>query len=138
MGIAMPKDRGAMLGHVVTINRSVATGKRFPWVPPGKTEPVWLPVKETRVIIVWAWDGRKWIRGDEWAARFIRTAPPGTKFPSKNDVDDNGYPVIRRAGPRRKRPERKIVMPTILQREAAEKENSEIAELEDERKEWQR
>ena len=66
-----PPFRGVTDGQCRTVEWRVKTGKRFPWTPPGRAEPIWLPVIEGRCIICWIWDAREreWVDADIWRMR---------------------------------------------------------------------
>ena len=88
LGKLLPKPdfKGHTDGQCRTIPWRVSTGGRFPWYPPGRDEPIWLEVKESRVMICWIWDKRKqeWVDGDTWAER--RNGPnSGRVMVSKHD-----------------------------------------------------
>lgn len=95
-GFPMPDFRGTSVGQVVGNEQRLATGKRFPMDTPDRGT-IWIPIKETRFVAYWVWDGARWITAEDWAALHVRTAPAGTKFPSKNDFDFSGAPRVRYA-----------------------------------------
>jgi hypothetical protein len=89
-GFPMPEYRGTGFGQVYGTEMRVATGRRIPITVNG--ERVWMQVKEVRFVIHWAWTGTAWVTAEEWAVMTKRTAPAGTKFPSKHDFDFSGAP----------------------------------------------
>jgi hypothetical protein len=99
--LPMPDFPGKFDGQCRTLEVRVRTGKRYPWTPPGQSEAVWLPVMESRVRVVWAWDAvlGEWTDGDTWAMRrramANRTGDRPARMPSKNDFDSTGRRVRR-------------------------------------------
>lgn len=80
-----PDYRGQFDGQVKIITKSVPTGKRFPWTPPGKSEPFWIPIKESRVFIEWVWDNRlkEWVLDSVWSGR--RPSPNAGKVLARKE-----------------------------------------------------
>ena len=86
MAIPMPSYRGRYFAHTVTKRVRVATGKRYPWHPPGAHKPIWLPVKEGRIECTWTWDGERWLNPDEWEKKFP-SKRAGKVMVSKHDFN---------------------------------------------------
>lgn len=85
-----PEYDGVIDGQVVTHAVKVPKMKngrvvRFPWVTPEGVER-WMVVKETRLVVQWAWDHdrREWVTEDVWKSR--RKGPnAGKVLVSKHD-----------------------------------------------------
>jgi len=90
MSVPMPSYRGRYFGHCVTQRIRVATGKRFPWHPPGAVKPIWLPVKESHVVCSWTWDGQRWLNPVEWKEKFSPKRA-GKVLVSKHDFNLGGH-----------------------------------------------
>tara|TARA_Y100000592_G_scaffold78257_1_gene123001 strand:+ start:367 stop:723 length:357 start_codon:yes stop_codon:yes gene_type:complete len=88
-----PDYPGKFFGHCVTSYIRVPTGKKFPWYPPGADQPVWLPIKEGRVICSWTWDGANWLDPAQWETKWPSTPRRGSKsiLVSKRGVTLGGH-----------------------------------------------
>ena len=90
MAIPMPSYRGKFFAQTVTTRVRVATGKRYPWTPPGSDKQIWLPVKESRIECSWTWDGSRWLTDAEWKKKFPRKRD-GKVLVSKHDFNLGGH-----------------------------------------------
>ena len=95
-GFTRPEHRGSFIGQTTTITEKVPTGKVIMIELPNG-EMIRFKVKETQINPVWVWDGNEWLTAPIYDLLHTRTAPAGTKFPSKNDYNALGERRVRYA-----------------------------------------